>query len=173
VRLRVRAFGTRLVSDLVHRVSVVPAGDPPAESAIANDGFFPDVVDPAALRRANKIGTDIDRARLQDAVLAAMMQLATELAPLKARAIAAGASKLEDMQADRFGGESRLVLLYRRALGFSVRAELIEGNRDVDMTARAELREEALTPTVTQLRQDARYAIRDMLGVPRIQVELI
>jgi hypothetical protein len=161
------------VSDLVCRPSVVPAGVPAPEALIRNDGFFPDLADPAALRRSNKVGTDIDAARFRDAVLAAMILLARELAPLRARATAEGAATLADLAADRFGGESRLVVLYRRALGFLVRAELIEGDRDVDMTGRAELREEALTPTIVQLRQDARYAIRDMLGLPRIQAELI
>jgi len=65
------------------------------------------------------------------------------------------------------------VRLYRRAVYASAQAELIERYRDVDTTHAGHVRADTLDPTIDDYRRNVRYAIRDMLGRPRADVELL
>jgi hypothetical protein len=62
---------------------------------------------------------------------------------------------------------------YIRAVGSLAKAFVTETHRDVDATAAGEKKSEVLDPTIADLRRDARWAISDILGIPRTTVELI
>lgn len=81
--------------------------------------------------------------------------------------------RVADVTAPKIDGTSRLELLYRRAVFTLAKAELVERYRDVELTPRGDRKAEDLDPSVSELRRDSLYAIRDMLDVTRVAVELI
>lgn len=160
------------MSGFVTAPTVVPPGVPAAETTIANDGFFPDI-DPAKLRLQARIAESVLFDRLREAVLGAIVALDLDLADWRATQIAAGYATLAAVPGPMLGGEKRWVILYRRALNAQIKVELVEKMRDIDTTAAGDRRLEALDPSIDDLRRDARYAIRDFLGTPRLNAELI
>ncbi|HEX8583068.1 MAG TPA: head completion/stabilization protein [Allosphingosinicella sp.] len=159
------------MSSLVPRPSIVPPAPADAGPTIVNDGFFPDV-DPNALRLQARVRETVLPERLREAVLAAMMTIANDLQPWRETKAAAVAS-LDEVPSTTLGGESRLIVLYRRALTCFVKAELIERNRDFDQTGAGQRDVQDLDGSAEELRRDARHAIRDFLGRPRNTVALI
>ncbi|UVM06424.1 head completion/stabilization protein [Pseudomonas laurylsulfatiphila] len=139
---------------------------------ISNDGFWPDI-DGATLRAAIRLDGSISDARLEVAAVNALIQVNQELRGLKASHQADGHAVLADVPADRINDESCLVLLYRRAIYCTAAAELSERYRSFDSTAEGNRNAEELTPSIDEYRRDARFAIRDLLGVGHCTVELI
>ena len=87
--------------------------------------------------------------------------------------MALGRAKLEDVPSKTIGGSTRLVLAYKRAVYATVQAELLERYRNFDTTATAAKRADTMDETVDDYRRNVRYAIRDILGRPRADAELI
>lgn len=139
---------------------------------ITNDGFWPDI-DGATLRAAIRLDGSVSDARLEVAAVNALIQVNQELRGLKASHQGAGHAALADVPADRINNESCLVLLYRRAIYCTAAAELSERYRSFDSTAEGNRNTEELTPSIDEYRRDARFAIRDLLGVGHCTVELI
>jgi hypothetical protein len=137
-----------------------------------NDGFWPDI-DGATLRGAIRLDGSISDARLEVAAVNALIQVNQELRGLKASHQADGHVALADVPADRINDESCLVLLYRRAIYCTAAAELSERYRSYDSTAEGNRNAEELTSSIDEYRRDARFAIRDLLGVGHCTVELI
>lgn len=160
------------MADLVCKPSIVPPAGSAAEPAIGNDGWFPDL-DAAALRGAMRIKDNVTPARFREAVLAAMITVGNDMAVWKAAQQLLGHASLEAVPAPRLGGESRLVVLYRRAVTCFARAELTERYRDFDQTGAGGRDLDELDGSVDQLRRDGRHAVRDLLGRSRTVVELI
>jgi hypothetical protein len=160
------------VSDLICKPSIVPPVAATDEATIVNDGWFPDV-EPGELRQQLRIRETVLPARLREAVLAAMIAIGNDLSAWQAARAAEGHVKLEAVPSPQLGGESRLVALYRRALGCLVKAELVERNRDFDQTAAGQRDASELDQSIGELRRDARHAIRDLLGRTRTTVDLI
>lgn len=148
-----------------------PATDP-ASAVIANDGWFPDI-DPALFREQQRIREAVTPARAREALIAAILAVGLDLAGWAAGHRAAGAAKLEEIAAPKIDGTSKLVLLYRRAVFTAAKAEVVERYRDIDITSAGQRKAEDLDPSVGELRRDSLFAIRDMLGVGRVAVELI
>lgn len=155
------------MSGFVFNGSADPA---PSPAPIENDGFFPDI-DPAALAAEQRI--DVVPARLRAAIVAAIITIGNDLRVWRAAALLAGHATLADVPAPRIDGESRNVLLYRRAIGATTKADLVERYRDVDTTGAGDRRADALDPSIGELRRDAIHAVRDILGRNRTDVELI
>ncbi|MNL78814.1 Phage head completion protein (GPL) [compost metagenome] len=65
------------------------------------------------------------------------------------------------------------MLIYRRAIYCTAAAELSERYRSYDSTNDGNSNADELTPSVDEYRRDARFAIRDLLGVGHCTVELI
>jgi hypothetical protein len=152
--------------------SVVPPPEPVSTAAITNDGWFPDI-DPAAFRATLRVRQDVTAERLREAILGAMITVGNDLALWSVALQLGGYAKLADVPSLKLGGESRLVILYRRAVACFAKADLVERYRDVDTTAAGDRKADALEPTIDELRRDGRYAIRDILGRTRTNVELI
>ena len=160
------------MTGLVCHPSIVPPAPTTPEVAIAGDGFFPEI-DPAQLRLQLRLRDGTTPERLREAVLAAMITVGNDLAAWADAQRAAGHATLDAVSSAEIGGEPRLVVLYRRAIGAFVRAELIEQLRDVDTTGEGLKRAGELDPTIENLRRDGLHAIRDILGVGRCTIELL
>ncbi len=161
------------MSSFVAMPSAAAAAQPamPSET-IANDGFFPDV-DPAAVREAARVPTNITEARLRVAILGAIMTAEIDLRVFAAASIAAGYAKLADLPAPQLDGESVQVIRYLRAIALYAKAELIERYRDFDMTGAGNAQADDLTPSIGELRRDALHSVRDILGKSRTTIDLI
>lgn len=152
--------------------SVVPAIDTTPEPVITNDGWFPDI-DPALFRKQMRIRDSVTPERLREAVLGAMIAIGNVLASWRAPLELAGAAALEQVTSPQLGGESRLVVLYRRAIGAQAKADLVERYRDTDLTGAGQRQVSDLDQSVDELRRDATHAVRDIRGKTRTFVELI
>lgn len=145
---------------------------PEQETAVINDGFFPDI-DPASVREAARIPESITPARLRAAILGAIMTVEIDLRAFAAASIAAGHATLATLPAPQLDGSSVHLIRYQRAVALYAKAELIERHRDFDTTAAGGNQADELTPTIGELRRDAMHAIRDMLATTRTVVDLI
>ncbi len=150
---------------------VVNGASPAAEAPITTGGWFPDV-DPELFRREQRVSTELTPDRVRQALIAAIIGVARELADWKARQAAASLA-LVPTDLPTIDGENALVLLYRRAVSTAAKAELVERYRDIDLTAAGQRGADALDPSVGELRRDSLHAIRDILNVGRTTVELI
>lgn len=141
---------------------------PPGES-IESGPFWP-AINTATVRDVMRIGGDVTEPRLAHAVITAIAQVNQDLAGYRQ---ASEHSTLAEVPAEQIGGESALVHHYRRAVYCLARANIIERLRDYDTTAKGDDRAEDLDQTVTDLRRDARFAVRAILGITHTTVELI
>lgn len=142
------------------------------EHTLTNDGWWPDI-DAAHMRETLRMDGTVTDMRLEAAAVNAMLSVNRELAVFKAEHFAAGAANLAAVDAPQINGDSSVVVLYRRAVYCTAGAELIERYRNYDTTNAGSDNAEQLTPTIDELRRDARWAIRDLLGVTHSTVELI
>lgn len=152
-------------------VATVPAAAEP-EGLIVNDGWFPDI-DLATLRNAIRIPGDITVARLTEAARYAIDSINREIDDWRLAKIADGSASLSEVPASQLDGESRLVMLYQRAIYSTVKADLTERYRDFDATGTGERRAKDMEPSIDEQRRNARWAVRDILGIARTTVELI
>ena len=152
--------------------SIIPPAPGAADAVVANDGWLPDV-DAAAMRTLIRTRDSVTPERLREAILGAMITVGNDVAAWQRLQRDAGHASLAAVPAARLGGESRLVILYRRAVACLAKADLVESARDVDTTAAGDRKLDALDPTIDELRRDGRHAIRDLLGATRTTVALI
>lgn len=146
------------------------AGGVAADRIIENDGWWPDI-DAKRARETLRLDGAVTDTRLDVALLNAMISVNRELLPLKAGHLEA--PELAAIDAPLIGGQHALVVLYVRAVICMAGAELVERHRGYDTTASGHADADSSTPTIDELRRDARWAIRDLLGNTRITVELI
>lgn len=145
---------------------------PPVDAVLTNDGWFPDI-DLAALRDQYRIRDAITPQRLREAALFALVAVGNDLAAWAAGQQLAGYTNLAAVPAPQLGGESKLIMLYRRAVGSETRALLIEGQRDTDLTGNGQRQVGDLDPSIAELRRDRTSATRDIQGKGRTTVDLI
>jgi hypothetical protein len=158
-------------------VSRPPAedADPPAAPAaeiLTNDGWFPDV-DLAALREIARIDTTITPARLREAATFAMLSVNRDLLDWRAPLEEDGAENMTEIPGPEIDGQKREVFLYTRAIYSSVAADLAERLKDTSTSSAGNDRAEELACPADDHRRNARWAVRDILGLPRSTVELI
>jgi hypothetical protein len=144
----------------------------PEEQPIAHDGFFPGVK-LSAVRDGLRIPTQVTDGRLRDAIVTAMLTVSGELRDYKALQLAAGKATLDVVSDEEIAGEPALVMLYRRAIGSFVMAELADTQSDISATNDAKSRLEERALTADEHRRNGIHAIRDILGESRTAVELI
>ena len=145
---------------------------PAGEAPIVNDGFFPDV-DPALFAREMRVRDAVTPERRRRALIDAIITVGNQLAAWRARQLLAGCATLAGVPSPAIDGESRLVQLYRTAVFGEAKAKLVERYRDTDITRAGKDQVEDLDPSIGELRRDSVYAVRDILGVGRVAVELI
>ena len=138
---------------------------------ITNDGWFPDV-DPTDFI-GTRLRDSITPQQRRDALIAAIIAVGNDLEAWAEKQRVAGYAALAEVPDKKIDGTSRLVLLYTRAVFSMAKADLIEGYRDVDLTGAGQRKMEEIEPASGELRREALYAIRDILKVGRVTVELI
>lgn len=148
------------------------ASGPSAGGHIDNAPFWPSI-DLDVLRATQRIDASVSIARLESAVVAAILNVNRELAPWRLDQQAGGYQVLADVPAPLLNGVSEQVHLYLRAVGVATSAEICERYRNYDSTQAGKNTGEELTPTIDEYRRDQRWAIRDFLGLNRNSVELI
>ncbi|MFB0974574.1 MAG: head completion/stabilization protein [Tolumonas sp.] len=141
-------------------------------AAISSHPFWPDIT-PDAVREAQRIDGTVTDARLIHAIVSAIASVNTDLRVFRQTQQTAGIEKLADVEAEIINNESALVFAYRRAVYATAHANLIERYRNFDSTTEGNKQADQLTLTADDLYRDARFAIRDILGVTHVTVELI
>ncbi|EEW2134160.1 head completion/stabilization protein, partial [Escherichia coli] len=111
--------------------------------------------------------------RLAHVATGAVAHVTRELEEWQQAQIAAGFSTLTDVPAATINGESVNAWHYRHAVYSATRALILERWRDVDTTDKGDRRADALDEQVEDLWRDVRWAISDILGFPRLFVELV
>lgn len=137
---------------------------------LSNDGWFP-AIDANRARDTLRLDGSITDTRLEAALVNAMLSVNLDLAEFKADQ--AQYPQLADVPASQINNTSRLIALYTRAVICTAGAELVERYRSYDTSTDGDRNADALTPSVDELRRDARWAIRDLMGRVRSTVELI
>ncbi len=154
-------------------VALPPSPTSPEGAIVAGDGWYPDV-DCNVIRDALRISDQITHQRLVGAIEGGLLTVEGELAFWRATQESAGFAALAEVDPERTtAGEHRLTLLYTRAVRFSAAAELAELHRDLSATTDGQTRAEPQMLTAEDYRKLATQAVRDILGEPRVAVELI
>lgn len=151
---------------------IAPGAEPVEETAIANNGFFPDI-EPEECRASMRLDGTVTPTRLRDALIEAIQSVNSDLAAWEAAQTAAGYSTLAAVPAQQVGGKSVQLHRYLRAVNCLAQANLAERYRDFDSTGAGHREADKLEMPIDDIRRDARWAIRDILGVRRTTVELI
>lgn len=125
---------------------------------IDGDGFWPDI-DPSIARVVLRLNGTVTNERLVESLQNAMQHIDTELADWRNKQ----AASLTDKQNG----------LYRRAVYFCAKADLTERYRDFDTTADGERRVEDLADAIDSARRNERWAVHDLLGIPRVVIEAL
>jgi hypothetical protein len=152
--------------------AIATATTPGEPVIIRNDGFWPDV-DATALRASTRLTGNVTDERLRACVVEAMLWANDRLTSLKARQIADGWDKAEDIVGPTIAGESALVYRYRRAVASTVQADVAERYRDWDTTRAGDYRADFESAAADDFRRNANWAISDILGRGRTVVDLI
>ncbi|WP_294275751.1 head completion/stabilization protein [uncultured Sphingomonas sp.] len=148
-----------------------PVVTPPA--AIQTGGWFPPI-DPALFRDEQRVDANaITDARVRQALIAAIIRVGRDLEEWRLGQVTAGFATLDQVPALWIDDQSELAILYRRAVFTAAKAEIVERFVDVDLTGRGEREASQLDPTVAELRRDSVHAVREILGVGRMTVDLI
>ncbi|MDN0081603.1 head completion/stabilization protein [Crenobacter sp. SG2305] len=142
------------------------------EPVVRNSGFFPDI-DPAAVRGAMRIDDTVTAPRLHHAIVEAVATINGQLRDWRQAQQATGFATLDAVPAEQVDGASVQVARYLRAVFSTTKASLAERYRDIDATADGNKRADLLESPIDDLRRDAAWAVRDILGVRRTTVELI
>lgn len=154
----------------------IPGGLPPSPSApgahINSDPFWPSI-DLDKMRETLRIDSSVTPARLETAVIAAVISVNRDLAEWCDAKQANGYTTLADVPSKQIQGQSQLVYLYQRAVECAAGAEVCERYRSYDTTASGAKKADQTEPTIDDYRRDQRWAIRDFLGTSRATVELL
>ncbi len=148
--------------------------------AVTEDGttlecgpFWPDV-DINHFRDTQRIGgTSIPEARVADALMGAVLSVDGDLADWRATQEAEGYAALGEVPSATIGAETRLSLLWRRAVYAYATADLVETHQDVTATGKGQSAGSDMDFRADDHRRNAIHAIRDILGQRRNTAELI
>lgn len=153
-------------------MSFIAVQPSPTSSSISNGPFWPDV-DLNELRKTVRMDGTVTEERLRHSAISAIIQVNKDLSVWRTERQSSGHETLKAVPAETIDGESTLLHLYLRAVYCLTKANLIERYADFDSTAKGSKDAAEQTQTVTDLYRDARFAIRDILGVSHVTVELI
>lgn len=154
-------------------VATPPAPQSPAASTVKADGWFP-AIDVNKVRDAMRLRGDVPHTRLVEALRGAIITVTIQLAEWKAGWVAAGHATIGTVKSDeKIDDEHRLSLLFVRAVRLYAAAELAEFARDSSATNDEVDRIEEESLIAPDMTAKGLQAVRDILGVTRVDVELI
>ena len=135
--------------------------------------FWPDI-DINHFRDSQRIGgTLIPDNRIKDAMLGAVMAAESDLGAWRTAQEEDGFGSLADVPSAQIGDDTRLILLWRRAIYAYATADLVETHGDVTATGAGQSAMPELDQRADDHRRNAIHAIRSILGKGRTSVELI
>lgn len=157
---------------------LIQPANPPADAsqqdgATIQSGAFWPALDPVATRAAMRLDGTVTAERLRGALIEAIASVNGQLADWRRSMQAAGIESLAAVPAEEIDGVSVLVQRWYRAVQCDAAANLTERYRSFDSTAAGDKKAAELDTTVDDLRRDSRWAISDILGLPRNTIELI
>ncbi|MBD9483915.1 head completion/stabilization protein [Pseudomonas sp. PDM14] len=150
----------------------VAGGTTTPSAHINTDPFWPSI-DLDALRAALRIDSSVTQPRLETAVIAAAINVNSELAEWREMQQAAGLATLGEVPGPKIKDLTVREHLYIRAIQAASGAEVCERYRSFDSTGTGDKKAEDLQTNIDDYRRDLRWAIRDFLGKRRTTVELI
>ena len=139
---------------------------------ISSDPFWPSVAI-EQVRARLRLDQSVTDARLVTAVSNAIATVNRELHQWSQTHIAQGHPTLDHVPDQMINGQPVRSFLYLRAIDGFVCAEINERYRSYDATRSGDQRADIEATTRDDYRRDARFAIRDFLGTPRITVDLL
>ena len=145
---------------------------PASEGTVTNDGFWPDI-DLTDLQSTMRLDGTVTAERLQHATINAVILANRDLAGWQQTQRDNGYAALDAVPARSINGTSELQYLYLRAVYCLTKANLNERYSDYDSTAAKAGDDDALQTAVNDLKRDAAFAIRDLMGLTHVTVELI
>ena len=143
------------------------------DTTTINSGDFWPVIDIDQLRQAMRIDGTVTDERLCHAAISAIGEINADLNYWRTERLANGNLTLAEVPAEQINGVSIHVHAYRRAVYALTHANLIERYRSFDTTAKGSKEADELAPQISELYRDARWAVRNILGIPHTTVELI
>ncbi|QDQ27716.1 head completion/stabilization protein [Chitinimonas arctica] len=152
-------------------IAIAPATESGADS-VRNAAFFP-AVSLAAIRASQRLDGTVTTERLRAATVEAMASVNAELAVWADAHKGLGRLNLAEVPAELIDVQSIHLQRYQRAVACLAHANLVERYRNYDSSGKGDRDADELEPTADALRRDARWAIRDLLGLSRSTVELI
>ncbi|EAA8761964.1 head completion/stabilization protein [Salmonella enterica subsp. enterica] len=150
-----------------------PIKPPPVSpEAITNFAFWPDIrVD--QYREVMRQEGEETSPRLREAIMQAMGYANGQLVRWAQQQQQKGFNHLDEVPAEKIGGESVRVLCYRRAVFFAARALLTEQFRGTDTTHKGDIRANALESTTDDMWRQFQWALSELRGEPHMTVDLI
>lgn len=143
-----------------------------SDQTLTNLSFYPDIV-VAEFRAVIRAQDTITDGRVIQALQAAMIDVNDELEAWRYNKELEGFTNINQIPASMYGAVNELVFLYTTAVYSRAKALLMEVYTDADNTPDGDDRAESFENTVDVYLREAREAVRKILGVPRLTVELI
>jgi hypothetical protein len=153
-------------------IAIEPTTETGDTTTISSGPFWP-VIDVDQLRQAMRIDGTVTDHRLNHAAINAVSEVNADLNYWRKEREAEGVTTLADVTAESINDTSVNLHHYRRAVYALTQANLVERYRSFDATAKGNQEADELTPQITELYRDARWAIRNILGITHTTVELI
>lgn len=145
----------------------------PSVSVLKGDGWWPDI-SCTEMRDALRIGEAVTHERLIGALENAFINVADDLAVWRAVQEQAGSASLDAVRpTEKVNGKTRLTVLFTNAVRYAAAGELADHTTDMSATASDETRAEAKRATACDYEARRLAAVRTIMGVTRVAVELI
>lgn len=152
-------------------IVIVPSPES-REGSIYSSDFWP-TVSMGAIRAEQRIDNSITPIRLRASLIEAIAETNAALRIWRIAHQDLGKTSMDQIDADEVDGQSVLLHKYRRAVGVLTKALILERTRDADTSAKGDRDADALEAQVGDHRRDWHAAIADIVGRPRVTVELI
>ncbi|RXJ70641.1 head protein [Veronia nyctiphanis] len=136
---------------------------------VKNNGFFPDV-DISDFRATMRVDQTIHTANLKHNLTLAMTAVNQELADWQH---SQQKNTLAEVISESYGTHSRVEFLYRAALFNKTKSALLENYRDFDSTKSGHEKADEMKARIDDHLRLSREAIRLLLGISKVTVELI
>lgn len=153
-----------------------PPAELPAAGEVALDAFWP-AVNIVQIRRVIRLTDNVAADRLREATENALITISGQLASWREAREAEGFDSLADVPARRkiagTDGRTDYEVLWTRAVYSEVGADLAERQLNAGATAAGLERIEQLKSDVNIHRRNVIYAVRDFLGVARVDAEAL
>ncbi|ESQ89990.1 phage head protein [Asticcacaulis sp. AC460] len=151
-----------------------PALSPECDAVAMEAGSFWPQPSVNHFRDAMRIGgTSIPNDRMKEALLQAMLSVDLDLTEWTALKVEAGYDLLIEVPSPKIGDETKLVMLWRRAVYHTAAADLSETHGDITATPAGAGRDQETYLTAGDYRRNATQALRALQGLKRTRSSLI